>query len=215
MADKIKFCVWDVGNVIYNYSLKPLDEWFCEHTRSPEKYLSGRGVFGFDYNDYMKGLISDNGFCQRLCETFDVDFNKESEIAINKALHKGVGRPIKQTQKMMKIMTRNKIENCLLSNALPMLADTAAVKKPYQFVSFELGLLKPDPEIYETVRRCLGCKFEEMIFVDDKERNVRAAADLGICGVVFRAETIEKDLQKILAETGSLLQPTKSKARGR
>ena len=102
MADKIKFCVWDVGNVIYNYSLKPLDEWFCEHTRSPEKYLSGRGVFGFDYNDYMKGLISDNGFCQRLCETFDVDFNKESEIAINKALHKGVGRPIKQTQKILK-----------------------------------------------------------------------------------------------------------------
>lgn len=217
MEDKIKFCVWDVGNVIYPYSLKPLDEWFCDHSQNLDKYLSGRGVFAFNYNDYMKGVISDSGFCQRLCEAFDVPFDKEAEIGINKALHQGIGKKFKITQKMMNFMAKNKIENVILSNALPLLAGSAGeeIKPEYKFTSFDLGMLKPDPEIYETVRRRLGCKFEEMIFVDDKERNVTAASELGIYAVVFHEETLEKDLKNILLGTGTIRMKTKEKSGGR
>ncbi|GAA3967467.1 HAD family hydrolase [Thermobifida alba] len=48
------------------------------------------------------------------------------------------------------------------------------------FFSCEIGLCKPDPAVYEHVLRELGVEPGETLFVDDREENVRAAAELGI-----------------------------------
>ena len=48
------------------------------------------------------------------------------------------------------------------------------------FVSAELGLIKPDPEIYRVVLAELGVGADELIFVDNKQVNVDGAASLGI-----------------------------------
>jgi putative hydrolase of the HAD superfamily len=48
------------------------------------------------------------------------------------------------------------------------------------FVSAELGLLKPDPEIYRRVMTELGVEPAGMAFIDNKAVNVEAAAALGI-----------------------------------
>lgn len=48
------------------------------------------------------------------------------------------------------------------------------------FVSAELGLVKPDPEIYRVVARELGIEPAEMVFIDNKAANTDAAAALGI-----------------------------------
>lgn len=37
---KIKYCVWDIGGVVYDFSLKPLDKWCKEHTTSPENKVT-------------------------------------------------------------------------------------------------------------------------------------------------------------------------------
>ncbi len=97
------------------------------------------------------------------------------------------------------------IENCILSNALPLLSETAPaqVKKEYRFASFDLKLLKPNPEIYEEVRRRLGCQFDEMIFIDDKEKNVQSAAKLGIHGIVFDKSTIRTQCEAIVKTSGT------------
>lgn len=59
-------------------------------------------------------------------------------------------------------------------------------------ISGEVGMRKPEPEIYLHTLDLLGCAPEAAVFVDDLERNVRAAAALGIIGVHHRsyAETI-------------------------
>ena len=56
---------------------------------------------------------------------------------------------------------------------------------------------KPDPEIYRRVREKLGCRFEELIFVDDKPKNTKAAAKLGIHAVTFNPQTIANDIRHI------------------
>ena len=53
------------------------------------------------------------------------------------------------------------------------------------YVSGELKLLKPDPEIYQYVLADLGIPAAEAVFVDNRADNVRAAQELGITGHVF------------------------------
>jgi putative hydrolase of the HAD superfamily len=53
------------------------------------------------------------------------------------------------------------------------------------FVSAELGLVKPDPAIYERVMAELGVTPEETAFVDNKLVNADAAAELGIAAHHF------------------------------
>ena len=50
----------------------------------------------------------------------------------------------------------------------------------YLFYSFEMGVRKPDSEIYEMALRETGWKAEETLFLDDSKNNIEAAQDLGI-----------------------------------
>jgi putative hydrolase of the HAD superfamily len=53
------------------------------------------------------------------------------------------------------------------------------------YVSGELGLLKPQPEIYQHVLDDLGISAGEAVFIDNREANVRGAQALGITGHPF------------------------------
>jgi putative hydrolase of the HAD superfamily len=50
----------------------------------------------------------------------------------------------------------------------------------------EEGIAKPDPRIYQLAFQRLRVQPEEVVFVDDKERNVVAARRLGIHTVLFK-----------------------------
>lgn len=197
----IKFCIWDVGQVVYPYSLGPLNEWAVKNTSDPSLWQEKGGVKSFDYNPYMRGEQSNAEFCRSLCETCGIDFSPQRILEIKKALFAGVGKPFEETADTMAMLASREIENGLLSNALPMLAGTGSrsIRKDLAFTSFELGMLKPDPRIFEAVREKLGCRFEEMIFVDDKPRNVEAARDLGINGIVYDRATIKSNCMRVLS----------------
>jgi putative hydrolase of the HAD superfamily len=57
------------------------------------------------------------------------------------------------------------------------------------YVSGELGLVKPQPEIFRHVLHDLGISAAEAVFIDDREANVRSAQALGITGHVFTGVT--------------------------
>ncbi|WP_223694746.1 HAD family hydrolase [Leifsonia poae] len=63
------------------------------------------------------------------------------------------------------------------------------------FVSGELGIVKPSADIFEVVLAELGIPAERMVFIDNKEVNVRGAENLGIAGHVF---TTAADLRAYL-----------------
>jgi putative hydrolase of the HAD superfamily len=52
-------------------------------------------------------------------------------------------------------------------------------------VSSEVGLVKPEKEIFEHICRELTVFPKEAIFIDDTKRNVEAAESLGMKGIVF------------------------------
>jgi FMN phosphatase YigB (HAD superfamily) len=49
-----------------------------------------------------------------------------------------------------------------------------------QFLSHELGLIKPDREIYDHVVMALDCRPEEILFIDDNQINIDGARTAGL-----------------------------------
>ena len=63
-------------------------------------------------------------------------------------------------------------------------------------VSGEVGAAKPDPRAYEIVAERSGLPLEQLVFVDDRQANVDAAAVLGMAAIVFiDAATLRTDLR--------------------
>lgn len=50
----------------------------------------------------------------------------------------------------------------------------------HAFLSFQLGMVKPDPEIFEAVANTLEMRPERILFLDDNEINVTAARATGM-----------------------------------
>ncbi len=52
--------------------------------------------------------------------------------------------------------------------------------------SHEVGIAKPDPRIYALTCERLGCPPDEIVFLDDVERNVAAAAAYSLHAILYR-----------------------------
>ncbi|MBT7042358.1 MAG: HAD-IA family hydrolase, partial [Candidatus Marinimicrobia bacterium] len=64
--------------------------------------------------------------------------------------------------------------------------------------SFDVGLRKPDKEIYLTATHLANSRPENSIFIDDMESNVLAAIEVGFTGIHFKSfQQLEQDLEKL------------------
>ena len=64
--------------------------------------------------------------------------------------------------------------------------------------SFEVGLSKPDPKAFELVLEKLQAKPAECLFIDDSERNVQAAQQLGMQAIQFQdPQQLEQELKQL------------------
>lgn len=70
------------------------------------------------------------------------------------------------------------------------------------FFSYEMGITKPDPEIYRRALERIGLPAEEIIFIDDSEANLRTAESFGIRTLHYIPGT---DLKKALSEKLEIL----------
>lgn len=67
--------------------------------------------------------------------------------------------------------------------------------------SCDLRSCKPDPEMYEEVLRKLACLSEESLFVDDIQKNVDGARQLGMHAVLFTSpQQLKRDLRDYLPD---------------
>src|SRR5262249_9226933 len=71
---------------------------------------------------------------------------------------------------------------------------------PFDHVSFsyEIGVIKPHPEMYRDAIRGLGVAPGDALFIDDRPENVRGALDAGLLGEVFSTweDFVENGLQR-------------------
>ncbi|MBP6925491.1 MAG: HAD-IA family hydrolase [Candidatus Pacebacteria bacterium] len=61
--------------------------------------------------------------------------------------------------------------------------------------SWEVGIKKPNKEIFDITLKKLGVKPEEAIFIDDGENNILKARELGLHGIIFKSvEQLKEEL---------------------
>ena len=60
-----------------------------------------------------------------------------------------------------------------------------------KIVSGDVGVKKPEPEIFTLAVSRLGCRAEECLFIDNSVKNLNAAAELGIRTVLFNRDGVE------------------------
>ena len=195
-ARNIKYCIWDVGGVFYNYSLDTLHAWGMSH--SVDMNVNRRY---FSFNDYMKGVISFDELCKSFCNLYNIDYQESYNDEISRCLFAGIGEPYEETELMIKYIKSKNVTNCVLSNALPLLASDGnypeLIDTDKRFYSFVFHKLKPENDIYKMVQEQLGVPFNQMIFIDDKQKNVDAAIDLGIYSIVYNRKTIKDEIESI------------------
>jgi putative hydrolase of the HAD superfamily len=71
-------------------------------------------------------------------------------------------------------------------------------------LSYNVGLMKPHPRIYQIALEVAQVRAPEAIFIDDLEENVMMAEALGMATILYRPET---DLEKALVSFGINLSP--------
>ncbi len=66
--------------------------------------------------------------------------------------------------------------------------------------SAEVGLIKPNSDIYELTAKRLGVAARECVFIDDHESFVRAAEEVGMKGITYQdLDTLKADLNYIIS----------------
>ena len=68
----------------------------------------------------------------------------------------------------------------------------------FMFLSYELKCIKPSKDIYLKVIEKLKCNAEEIIFLDDNEKNVNVAISLGINAYKVTGENIKEYFHEII-----------------
>jgi putative hydrolase of the HAD superfamily len=92
-----------------------------------------------------------------------------------------------------------------LSNGVPPVMARIEVDRPLArwfdvvVVSYEVGVAKPDPKIYEVCLQRLGVAATSALFVDDRAVNTEAAAALGLQTLTFTKDRTVEDVRARLA----------------
>ena len=194
----IKAVIFDIGGVLVNKS-PVLQEVLDEFS------LKEEGIYYYYLATLRKlevGEIDEPEFWR----LFTQEFNIKKPVPNPSPLIKRYQKEIKVSSEVVSIKLELKKKGVLLA-ALSNTITTHAnhLKKLGVFNDFDLtilsnevGLLKPDPEIYKLVLLRLKVSPEEAIFIDDEPSYVKGAERIGINSFTFsNAEKLKKDLMEI------------------
>ena len=138
--------------------------------------------------DYERGRCSTEAFARGMVEEFALPGSPSEFIERFRAWPRGLMGGAKE---LVEGLT-SRVRVACLSNTNELHwnhqseAFELAVLFPTRFLSHELGLIKPDREVYDHVVGALSVPADAVLFFDDNQLNVDAARDTGL-----RAERVQ------------------------
>lgn len=111
--------------------------------------------------------------------------------------------PTNEVLNLFKGLKENGYKMALLSNSIEPHTEYNKQRGLYdvfdvRVISNEVGLMKPDIQIYKLVLNRLQVDPEEAVFIDDLQENIEAANSIGIKGILFRdIEDLKREMRKL------------------
>ena len=189
MQREIKAIIFDFGNVIINIDLEKTFKAFSEISyKSVEKI---KEIFRENeiFKKYETGLFDDDEFREVIRQSLGFPLNDmEIDKAWNALL---LDVPTHRIDFLEKLRLQVPIYLLSNTNSIHILACKSYFRKNYgysnfltlfknSYLSYEMGLWKPDYSIYDAILKDLKLEPDEVLFLDDNADNISAASDLGI-----------------------------------
>lgn len=194
--------LFDFGGVLVDLDKQRCINAFAELGFDIVPYLGTFQQGGF-FSDFERGEISVSEFCDILREKSNNPNLSDAQIV---GAWERYLLDVPEERLEMLLRLKEKYTLHVLSNTNPVHWDMAVngyfrykglqVEDFFDkiFLSCELGVEKPEPEIFEKVVAGIGCAPDDILFFDDSEVNCEAARRCG--------------LQAVLAPAGSAWLPT-------
>lgn len=196
----IKAVIFDVGGVLLQEVASKI---YKALTKNVGRNLQETRTIGRKLvHKFEVGSISEDKFWKDLAEKLGSNKNYVKKIWLGTFKKNLCVR--KSVIKLAADLKRHGYKVAILSNAIKLHYDHIHRKNVYQLfspvvLSFEVGMKKPRKNIYRLVAKKMRLKPEECIFIDDKEKNVKAAEEVGMHGIVFKnVAQLKDDLKKVL-----------------
>ena len=183
----IKTVAFDFGGVLTCSPFSPLEAYAAELGLPPTTF---NAFFRADpkMQELLVGETTTREFLKYVCRETEARHGLRIDIRrLGAASDLGTDGILPAMAELVADVHR-RCQTILLTNN----AQGAGWREAFPFELFDhvldssvLGLRKPDPRIYKELIRVAGCRAEEIVFIDDWEENLPAAADLGIATIVF------------------------------
>ena len=197
--DKIKNIIFDLGDVILNIDVPVASLSFAELSGKQQEEI----LTLFKENDLFRkfetGHLDEAGFRNYIREilTFPDWTDEMIDTAWNSLL---LDLPpervdlLKNLRKKYRLFLLSNTSSIHITQVNKILEASTGVKKlddlfEKVFVSYEMGLMKPDPQIYQDLLDEAGLKAEETLFLDDNLDNIKGAQTLGIATIHVQKPT--------------------------
>jgi len=212
----VEVLLFDLGNVILPFNHYQIAEklaLFSSRDEGPDPATLFSYLFdlhGGLVNDYETGRLSSQSFFDSIRKTFGLQLSFDrfvpiwNEIFTEDREVSALIRSLKGKRKLGLLSNTNPLHYDFIHSTFPIVRSFDRC-----ILSHEVGAKKPAAEIYQEAIRWASVAPEEILFIDDAQRNIEGAAALGIQTIRFvSAQRLKEELAVRLHFTqGSLSEP--------
>lgn len=188
----IEFIYFDLGNVLISFDHSRAWQKIAELTGiSPERAAQVLFDSGLQ-TQYEKGEISTEEFHRYFCAQAQVNISLENLCFAAS----NIFEPLDDSIQLLQTLNRERLRLGLLSNTCDCHWQFLLNDVRFKFLhssfeqtvlSFVEGFAKPGTDIYRIAANHADCDPESILFIDDKQENVKAARSYGFDGIHFQA----------------------------
>ncbi|MFU2315341.1 glucose-1-phosphatase [Rahnella sp. PCH160] len=176
--------IFDMGNVIIDIDFKRVLGVWSHLSGTPLATLTERFSMGEVFQKHERGEISDEQFAADLCHEMGIALSFEQFSAGWQAIFVGLRPEVitvfkklrEEGHRVVVLSNTNRLHLDFWPHHYPEIeANTDAM-----YLSQNLGMRKPEPEIFQHVLEKEGFSAAETVFFDDVVENIEAARAAGI-----------------------------------
>lgn len=196
----IKTIIFDIGNVLMDWHFKTYIEGLLKDDNLVEKVTGA--IYGTGYWDLLDFGADAEEVFGRMIEA-EPDYEREIRLVLDRVgecMDKKeyaipwIGSLKERGYKVLYLSNYSEF----VMNAKPEVLDFLPLMDGGLFSCY-VGMIKPDPLIYQRICRDYELLPEECIFIDDRLENVQAAVDCGMKGLHFTGfEQASRELESML-----------------